>query len=87
MTLRTDSADGYQVLQFSSSKTFVTNETGSDSYSNAPGTYQIRYKALNGSALETQLALNANKNKSACWEFQFKSRAGATTQPTVTYCR
>jgi len=87
MTLRTDASDGYQVLQFTSSKTFVTNETGSDSYSNAPGTYQIRYKALNGSALEAQLALTANKNKSACWEFQFKSSAGATNQPTITYCR
>lgn len=87
MTLRTDSTDGFQVLQFSSGKTFVTNETGSDSYSNPPGTYQIRYKSLNGSALEAQLALSANKNKSACWEFQFKSSTGATTQPTITYCR
>jgi hypothetical protein len=87
MTLRIDSSDGFQVLQFTSARSFTTTETGSDSYANAPGTYQIRYKALNGADLETQLELNANKGKTACWQFQFKTSAGATSQPTVTYCR
>ncbi len=87
MTLATDANDGYQVLQFTSALSFTTNETGSDSYSNAPGTYRIRYKQLAGSALLSALAQNGNANKSACWAFQFTDAAGTTTQPNVTYCR
>jgi phosphatidylethanolamine-binding protein (PEBP) family uncharacterized protein len=86
MTLSTDANDGYQVLQFTSAQTFTTNETGSDSYVNAPGTYQIRYRALSGAALTTELAKTANKGKTACWNFQFTS-GGNTTQPTISYCR
>jgi phosphatidylethanolamine-binding protein (PEBP) family uncharacterized protein len=85
MTLTTDPADGYQVLQFSSARSFTATETGSDSYANAPGTYNIRYKSVTGAALTTLLASNAGKT--ACWNFQFTSSAGATTQPTVSYCR
>ena len=87
MTLRTDVSDGFQVLQFTSTRTFVTTENGSDSYSNSPGSYQVRYKAMTGSELEAQLALATNRGKSACWQFQFRNTAGATTQPAVVYCR
>ena len=87
MTLVTDATDGYQVLQFTSARTFTTTETGADSYVNAAGTYKIRYKAVAGSALVTLLAQNANTGKSACWNFQFVNSAGATTQPTISYCR
>jgi phosphatidylethanolamine-binding protein (PEBP) family uncharacterized protein len=87
MTLSTDPADGYQVLQFTSARSFTTTETGSDSYNNAPGTYRIRYKAVTGTALEALLAQNQNANKSACWNFQFVTGTGATAQPTITYCR
>jgi uncharacterized protein (TIGR03437 family) len=87
MTLTTDPTDGYQVLQFTSAITFKTNETGTDSYSNPPGTYKIRYIELTGTALATQLALKPNSNATACWNFQFLNSAGATTQPTVTYCK
>jgi phosphatidylethanolamine-binding protein (PEBP) family uncharacterized protein len=85
MTLTTDVIDGYQVLQFSAARSFVTTETGSDNYSNSPGTYRIRYKPVTGAALTTLLASNARK--SACWSFQFTSIAGAITQPSVSYCR
>jgi phosphatidylethanolamine-binding protein (PEBP) family uncharacterized protein len=87
MTLTTDATDGYQVLQFTSAQTFTTTETGSDGYSNAPGTYKIRYKAVTGPALAAMLALGQNAGKTACWNFQFASGAGATTQPSVNYCR
>ena len=87
MTLTTDSADGYQVLQFSSAVTFTTNETGSDSYTNAPGTYRIRYKQLSGTALTTALAAGNNAGKSACWNFLFTDGNANTTQPPITYCR
>lgn len=87
MTLATDAKDGYQVLQFTSAINFTTNETGSDSYSNAPGTYRIRYKQLGGTDLTNALAQSGNGNKTACWAFQFTDAAGATTQPNVTYCR
>lgn len=87
MTLTTDSADGYQVLQFSSAVSFTTNETGSDSYVNPAGTYRIRYKALSGTALTNALASGNNSGKSACWNFIFTDGNGSTTQPTVTYCR
>ena len=80
-------ADGYNELQFTSALTFVTNETGSDQYSNAPGTYQIRYRQLTGADLQTQLQLGKNAGKAACWSFQFITAAGATTQPDVIYCR
>ncbi len=87
MTLSTDASDGYQVLQFSSARSFTTTETGSDSYANAPGTYRIRYQRVTGAALDALLAQNANKGKSACWNFQFTSGAGASTQPPISYCR
>ena len=85
MTLTTDPADGYQVLQFTSALTFNTTETGFDSYSNAPGTYKIRSKKLTGSALTAALA--SNPGKTQCWQFQFQDINGATTQPTINYCR
>jgi len=87
MTLATDAKDGYQVLQFTSAINFTTNETGSDTYSNAPGTYRIRYKQLGGAELTNALTQSGNGNKTACWAFQFTDSAGATTQPNVTYCR
>jgi phosphatidylethanolamine-binding protein (PEBP) family uncharacterized protein len=93
MTLTTDSFDGYQVLQFSSAQAFVTTETGTDHYTNAAGTYHIRYKPVTGTALLPLLALNQNRGKSACWNFQFmktSATSGASdtsTQPTISYCR
>ena len=87
MTLRTDAASGQQVLRFSSNRAFTTNETGQDSYANPPGAYQIRYKALQGEALEAALALPANRNRSACWAFEFTTESGTATQPPITYCR
>ena len=87
MTLATASADGYQVLQFTSANTFTSTATGSDSYTNAPGTYRIRYKAVAGTDLATLLALNANSGKTACWNFQFTTSSGSTTQPAISYCR
>ena len=87
MTLTTDAADGYQVLQFTSARSFTTTETGTDSYVNAPGTYQIRYKPVTGSALAALLATPQYAGKTACWNFQFTTAAGVTTQPTVSYCR
>ena len=85
MTLTTDATDGYQVLQFSSARLFTTTATGSDSYANTAGTYNIRYKSVTGSALATLLASNAGKT--ACWNFQFTNSAGSTTQPAMSYCR
>ncbi|WMW79137.1 YHYH protein [Undibacterium cyanobacteriorum] len=87
MTLSTDPSDGYQVLQFTSAKTFVTNEVGSDSYTNTAGTYKIRYKALSGTDLASALATPKNAGKSMCWAFQFQTSGGTTTQPNITYCR
>lgn len=87
MALRTDMSDGYQVLQFTSTRNFITTETGSDSYSNGPGSYRIRYQRVTGAALEDLLAQNANKGKSACWNFQFTTGSGSSTQPPITYCR
>ncbi len=87
MTLSTDSNDGYQVLQFTSAKTFITNEIGSDSYTNAAGTYKIRYKALSGSELAAALSQSKNSGKSMCWNFQFINATGTTTQPSINYCR
>ena len=87
MTLSTSSTDGYQVLQFTSAAAFTSTETGVDSYANAPGTYRIRYKPVTGADLAALLALAANSGKAACWNFQFTNAAGATTQPSVGYCR
>jgi len=75
------------VLQFTSANAFVTTETGSDSYSNPPGTYKIRYKAMTGTALATLLAQSRNSGKTACWNFQFVNADGAVTQPEIAYCR
>jgi uncharacterized protein (TIGR03437 family) len=87
MTLTTDPTDGYQVLQFTSALPFTTTETGSDSYTNSPGTYKIRYKQVTGSALAALLALQQNAGATVCWNFQFLNSSGATTQPTVSYCK
>jgi hypothetical protein len=87
MTLSNDPADGYNVLQFTSSISFTTTETGSDTYANAPGTYKIRYKEVTGTALTALLAQQKNAGKTACWNFQFTNSSGATTQPTMDYCR
>jgi hypothetical protein len=86
MTLTT-AGDGYQELQFTSARVFNTTETGQDTYTNAPGTYRIRYRQLSGAELTAALAQGGNANKSACWNFQFVSSSGATTQPAVSYCR
>ena len=85
MTLTTDAADGYQVLQFSAAQPFTTTATGTDSYANSPGTYKIRYKPVTGTELTTLLA--SNPGKTACWSFQFASGAGMMTQPATSYCR
>jgi hypothetical protein len=87
MTLTTDPTDGYQVLQFTSAIPFSTTETGTDNYNNPPGTYKIRYIEVTGTALVTLLAQKQNANATACWNFQFLNSAGATTQPSVSYCR
>ena len=87
MGLTTDASDGYQVLQFTSARSFTSTATGSDSYPNTAGSYRIRYKALTGTALGTALALPTNKAKTACWNFQFTTISGATSQPTLAYCR
>lgn len=87
MTHSTDPADGYQVVQFTSAQSFTTTETGADSYSNGPGTYQIRYLQLSGAALMTALAQPGRTGKTACWAFQFKTAAGTNSQPDTTYCK
>lgn len=71
--------------QFSSARSFTTTASGSDSYANTAGNYNIRYKAVTGTVLTTLLASNAGKT--ACWTFQFTNNAGSTTQPTMSYCR
>ena len=86
MGLSTDPGDGYQVLQFTSARSFTTTETGADSYANPPGTYRIRYRPVTGSALSTLLALPQHNGKSACWNFQFTNGSGAATQPPIAYC-
>jgi hypothetical protein len=85
MSLSTDATDGYQVLQFSSARSFTTTATGSDSYVNSPGTYKVRYKSITGSALAALLTTQVGKT--ACWNFQFTNGAGSTTQPSQSYCR
>ena len=86
MTL-SEAADGFQVLQFTSNRSFQTTETGTDSYANAAGSYRIRYKALTGTDLAALLAQAANANKTECWKFEFTTAAGTLTQPTTSYCR
>lgn len=85
MTLTTNTADGYQELQFSSSVNFVTSETGTDRYTNTPGTYKIRYKQVTGSELATLLA--TRPNATTCWNFQFVDSGGRVTQPSISYCK
>lgn len=87
MTLSTDATDGYQVLKFTSNQSFVSTETGSDSTNNPAGSYNIRYKPVTGTELAALLALSANINKTACWNFQFTNSGGSTTQPAISYCR
>lgn len=87
MTLTTDGTDGYQVLEFSSAIAFTTTETGTDQYANQPGTYQIRYRQVTGADLVALLAQPANAGKIACWNFEFESGSGATTQPSTAYCK
>ena len=87
MTLRSDTTTGQQVLRFSTTRSFTTNETGQDSYVNAPGTYQIRWRSLKGDELEAALSQTANRGKLACWAFEFRQDAGAQSQPPITYCR
>lgn len=87
MTLTTDETDGYQVLEFSSAISFLSTETGNDSYQNPPGRYRIRYKQVTGSELSALLALRQNANAASCWNFQFVNAGGATTQPPVSYCK
>ncbi|MFN7919090.1 MAG: YHYH protein [Bryobacteraceae bacterium] len=84
MTLSTD-ADGYRVLQFSSSIAFTSTENGNDQYRNPAGTYRIRYKQVTGDALAALLA--QRPNTSACWSFQFLNSNNAESQPPVNYCR
>ena len=77
--------DDYQVMNFKSAQAFTTNTIGTDSYANAPGSYNIRFKQLLD--IELSAALVKNTGKTACWNFQFTNSAGATTQPSTTYCR
>jgi len=61
MSLSVDASDPsnlFQVLSFSSARSFVTTESGSDSYSNAAGNYLIRFQQLSGDALMSALAQN-----------------------------
>ena len=87
MTLTTDPNDGYQVLQFTSPISLNTTETGSDSYTNPAGTYQVRFKQITGSALTSLLALSQNAGATACWNFEFVDINGKTTQPAISYCK
>jgi len=86
MTL-TMASDGYEELRFTSALNFITTETGTDRYANAPGTYRIRYRQLTGAELLAQLQQSRNVNKAACWSFQFNTDAGASSQPDFIYCR
>ncbi len=87
MTLATDAADGWQVLRFQSDRPFTSTGTGTDSHDNAAGSYRIRYQAVTGSELATLLAQRQHAGKSQCWNFQFTTDAGLTSQPAVSYCR
>ena len=77
MTLSTDAADGYQVLQFQSDRPFTSTETGSDSYANTAGTYRIRYQAVTGSALATLLAQSAERRQVPVLELPVHDRRRA----------
>ena len=87
MTLEKDAADGYEVLQFTSSIPFVSSENGADSDRNSPGTYRVRYKQVTGTELENLLARPRNRNATSCWYFEFTDGAEKTTQPPVSYCK
>lgn len=87
MTLMANVNDEYQVLQFSSARSFTSTGTGTDSYTNAGGTYRIRFKPVSGAALAALLAMSEHSGKTACWNFQFTTSGGSTTQPTISYCR
>ena len=65
----------------------VTTETGADSYTNAPSTYRIRYKAVVGQDLANLLSQKQYAGKTACWNFQFVAGTGSPSQPSITYCR
>lgn len=82
MTMVTDS-EGYNVLQFTSAITFTSTSNGTDRYTNAPGTYRIRYRQITGDALIPLLRANTT----ACWEFQFLNSSNTNSQPTVNYCK
>ena len=85
MTMATD-AEGYQVVQFTSAIRFTTNETGMDSYANAPGTYKIRYKQVTGDAL-TALLVGRYASSTTCWNFEFFGPGGGASQPAIAYCK
>ena len=86
MTLTTDAADGYQVLKFTSPSLFATTD-GFASYTNAAGSYNIRYKSVTGNELTSLLAATSNAGKTACWNFKFTNGAGTDTQNPISYCR
>jgi hypothetical protein len=54
---------------------------------NAAGACRIRYKRATGATPEAPMAPPQNRGKSACWDCQFTTAAGAAMQPAVTYCR
>ena len=90
MTLTSNNASGYTLLEFTSASTFNTTPDNSSTYStaNPSGTYQIQYKSIAGSALTEILALTQNKGKTACWEFQFLNKTlSKSSQPTEYFCK
>ena len=88
MTLATD-ANGYSVLQFTTSAAFNTTPDNSNNYStvNPAGRYKILYRQMSGSALLTELAKSTNSGSTACWEFVFQSGAGSASQPSMNFCK
>jgi phosphatidylethanolamine-binding protein (PEBP) family uncharacterized protein len=88
MTLATD-ANGYSVLQFTTSAAFNTTPDNSNNYStvNPAGRYKILYRQMSGSALLTELAKATNSGKTACWEFVFQNGAGSASQPSMNFCK
>jgi phosphatidylethanolamine-binding protein (PEBP) family uncharacterized protein len=83
MSLSSDANTGQQVLQWTSANSFTTSD--GSSYNNPAGTYQIRYVALSGAALES--ALSSRAGKTACWRFEFTNSIQVSSQPTAVYCR
>ncbi len=83
MSLSSSPTTGQKTLEWSSSSSFTT--TDGASYTNPPGTYQIRYVALSGAELEA--ALSGRVGKTACWRFQFTNSSQANSQPSAVYCR